>query len=37
MYGKFNENYLKYKKIFKSAKIAYKLAVITTLYKEGKS
>ena len=31
MYSKFNENYLKFKRIFKSTKIAYKLAVITTL------
>lgn len=30
MYNEFNKNYLKYKKIFKSSKIAYKLAVITT-------
>lgn len=31
MYSKFNENYLRFKKIFKSHKIAYRLAVITTL------
>lgn len=31
MYSKFNEKYLKYKKIFKSTRIAYRLAVITTL------
>ena len=31
MYGKFNERYIRFKKIFRSRKIAYKIAVITTL------